>query len=233
MPRKRRTNKTLPQHVYFKHGAYYFVTPVKKWIRLGKTLTEVYQKLAYLTQPGHCHTMKQLIHRYMTEVAPKGAFETYKDKLRSAKFLEAFYGEMEPSTVIPTDIYKYLDIRGLKSEVRANREFALLSHIFVYAVRWGIVTANPCRDVKKFSEKPKERYVSDEDFVAFVNGASDDFVRLCAELIYMTGMRPGEPKHFKKSYILEDRLLIWQSKVKKFREVILIPELEIILEQLL
>lgn len=36
--------KTLPERVYFKHGAYYYVTPEKQWIRLGKNLERRIEK---------------------------------------------------------------------------------------------------------------------------------------------------------------------------------------------
>ncbi len=34
--RKRRANKHLPERVYFKHGAYYYVDTDRKWHLLGE-----------------------------------------------------------------------------------------------------------------------------------------------------------------------------------------------------
>lgn len=64
----------------------------------------------------------------------------------------------------PMHITKYLDIRGIKAPIRANREISLLSHIFSYAMRWGQIDRNACLGVAKHPEKGRDRYISDQEF---------------------------------------------------------------------
>ena len=72
-------------------------------------------------------------------------------------------------------IAKYLDIRGIKAPVRANREISLLSHIFSYAMCWGQIDRNPCLGVAKHPEKGRNRYISDQEFEGVKKLSSDRF----------------------------------------------------------
>lgn len=72
MSRKRKTNRDLPQRVYMKHGAYYFVTPENKWIRLGKTKGEMFRSLADLEiNPSGGYTVTSLWNDFAAEQLPK------------------------------------------------------------------------------------------------------------------------------------------------------------------
>lgn len=58
-------------------------------------------------------------------------------------------GDMPIDAIKPHHVRRYLDIRGRKAKVRANRERALLSHVFNCARQWGYTdAANPCAGVK-------------------------------------------------------------------------------------
>jgi hypothetical protein len=54
-----------------------------------------------------------------------------------------------------------MDVRGITSKTRANQEKSLLSSLFSHMIRWGIVETSPCKVVKSFTEKPRDRYVED------------------------------------------------------------------------
>ncbi len=58
--KKRKTNKHLPQRVYLKHGAYYFVDHQYKWHRLGVSLGEMYRALATYVETDTIHTVDDL-----------------------------------------------------------------------------------------------------------------------------------------------------------------------------
>ena len=60
-----------------------------------------------------------------------------------------------------------MDKRGQQAKARANREKALLSHLFNKAREWGYTDAtNPCQGVKGFKESGRDRYVNDDEFQA-------------------------------------------------------------------
>ena len=64
------------------------------------------------------------------------------------------------------DVRAYLDFRK-KSPVRANREKALLSHVFNKAREWGYTDkANPCSGARGYHEDGRDRYVEDVEYRA-------------------------------------------------------------------
>ncbi|MGH9199274.1 MAG: tyrosine-type recombinase/integrase, partial [Acidimicrobiia bacterium] len=98
---------------------------------------------------------------------------------------------MRPRDVDPVCVYQFLDIRGKSAPVAANRQKALLSHVFSCAIRWGVVRDNPCRNVKRLPEKPRDRYVEDWEFKAIVN-FSPELIRHYVVFKYLTGLRQGD-----------------------------------------
>ena len=174
MGRNRKRDQHLPPRVYFLHGAYYFFEKNGPAHHLGRDLPAAlleYGKLMEL--PDKAKSMHHLFDRYMAEVAPKKAERTYKDHQKHILPLRAFFGQMRADDVRPQHIYQYLDVRGQKAPVQANREKSLLSHIFTMAIRWGAVDHNPCREVKRLPEKPRDRYIEDAELEAFCTIAPD------------------------------------------------------------
>lgn len=213
---KRKTHKHLPRRVYWKHGAFWCVTPQKKWIRLGATEAEMYSTLARLNHESVVIEtgMKAVIARYRDEVVPTKSERTQKDNLRELERLERAYGHMEPGEIKPIHVYQYLDARGRTAAVRANREIALLSHVFSYAIRWGIVETNPCREVKKHSEKPRDRYVEDWEYRA-VYEIAPPLVQAAMEIAVITGMRQADILALSIADMREEGIPIVQAKTRK------------------
>src|SRR5262245_11129794 len=132
MGRRRRKDKHLPERMYLRSGGYYFVEYGSgKWVSLGRDYVRAMAEYARLRGPaGPMSTMGDVIDRYMVEVAPEKATDTYKGNVLEAKHLKSAFGKMRPSDITGQSIYAYLDERGRTSKVRANREIALLSHMF-------------------------------------------------------------------------------------------------------
>jgi hypothetical protein len=147
------------------------------------------QKWAVLVgEASKATRMSDLFDRYMVEVAPAKAPQTYRDNLREVKPLRLFFGDMAPPSVEPIHVYQYLDTRGKKARVRANREKSLLSHVFTKAIEWGVVRDNPCQHVRRIAEKARDRYVEDRELRTFVDGAPD-LIRHYVAFKYLTGLR--------------------------------------------
>lgn len=219
MPRKRKSNKHLPERVYFKNGAFRFLpkNPPKgsrTWITLGKTTSEMWRAYAELQISNEqINTVNQLIDRYLLEIAPQKSAASYKDNLYQSKYLKAFFGEMLPRTITPVDIYKYLDIRSKAGKTSANREFALFSHICSYGIRWGLMAINPCSGVKKFSEKRRSRNVSKEEFEKIYSIATYP-INYAMKLLYLMGLRPNEVLNLKMNNITSEGFLVELTKTK-------------------
>lgn len=197
MGRKRTTDHHLPPRMHQKHGCYYYVTPTpRRWIRLSKDLTEAKALWAKLESGtplpiGQPITVGYLIARYRREVLPEKADKTQREQVAQLTRLEKVFGAMAPDDLLPVHIGQYLDKRGQKAPVAANREIALLSHVYTKALRWGFAQANPCRGIERNRERPRERYITDAEYAA-VLAAAPGPVALAMELAYYTGQRLGD-----------------------------------------
>lgn len=221
---RRKTNLHLPPRMYLYDGrkrkTYYTITATNERINLGHDFQEAKRRLLEIEEGRPvAGTMAELIERYMREVSPKKAPRTHKDEISSAERLKTIFGKMKPADLRPVHVAKYLDMRGQTAPVRANREKALLSHMFSLAMRWGIVDNNPCRGVARNTETPRDRFVTDDElnaFCAFAESISDTgrMLSLTARLAYLTGQRRGDLLKLRLDQFVEDGILITQSKTR-------------------
>ena len=215
MGRKRITNRHLPPRVYLNHGAYYFHEKNGPAHHLGRDLATAMVAYAKLIEvPDQARTMHHLLDRYMVDVAPQKAPRTYKDNQRQVMPLRAFFGDMRPSDIRPQHVYQFLDLRGQSSPVQANREKALLSHVFSMAMRWGIIDRNPCQGVKRITEKPRDRYIEDTELEAFCSVAPPILKVWCA-FKYLTGLRQQDMLNIRMDQIRDDGIHIDTKKTGK------------------
>jgi len=209
-------NTKLPARVYLKHNAYYYVTlPDRKWIRLGKTESEMYAALSKIKDiDSGKGTMLEQFERYENEIIPTKAPRTQQDNKSEIKNLKKAFGKMLPENIKPKHIYAYMDARGQTSKTRANREKSLLSVVFSNMVRWGIVEYNPCKQVKNFTEKPRDRYVEDWEYQAVLSLASA-VMHAAMEIAVITGMRQGDIIKLKYSDLTDEGIRLTQNKTGK------------------
>jgi len=211
-PKARKSNKHLPQRVYIKHGAYYFVNSANKWIRLGSSFSEAMATWTKIVaQKVEIETMNQLFDRYMREVAPLKAPSSYKANIFQMAALRLCFGDTPPQDIEPIHIYKYMDKRKIKASVSANREKALLSHVFSMAIRWGVVKDNPCRNVKRITERPRKRYIEDWEYMA-VRSVATDTLKYLMDFAYLTGQRIGDILTISLSDLTDEGIKIEQNK---------------------
>ena len=220
MGRRRKNNFNLPPRMYLKHGAYYYVSRENKWIRLSDDKAIAFSKWAEIEgetpsidglEKPIVGSMGALIDKYMIEIAPKKAKTTYSGNLIEAKNLKSVFDKTLVLAVRPMHIAKYLDIRGIKAPIRANREISLLSHIFSYAMRWGQLDKNPCLGVAKHPEKGRDRYITDLEFESVKNLASE-LISTVMDFAYITALRKGDILNLRLDKVTEEGILITQSK---------------------
>jgi len=88
--------------------------------------------------------------------------------------------------------------RMKKTPYEANRVLALISVIFKLARVWGFVpedNVNPARDVPRFKEHSRDRYVSENELpklIEAIDAEDNEFVRAAFHLYLLTGMRKSE-----------------------------------------
>lgn len=213
MGRRRKTDRHLPERVYMRSGSYYFVDADGKWIPLGKTYRDAMTKhLELVDSTTVCTTIGDLMDRYLKEVSPTKAETTHKTNVKQSKFLRAAFGKMHIEDLTPRAIYSYMDTRA--SKVRANRELAMLSHMYKKAIRWGYVESNPCIGIERHPEKPRERYIKDWEYQAFKDFAGPQIAAYC-DLKLLTGLRQADMLKMRKSDLQEDGIFVLISKTQK------------------
>lgn len=208
----------LPKKVHYKHGAYYYVTQIngaRKWINLGKTEPDMYRKLAEI-KAGEFNkgTLGEYLTTYQTDVIPTKAASTQIENKRQIAVLRKVFGHMRPHEITPVFIYQFMDARGKTSQTSANREKALLSSVFSYLIRWGVVSLNPCKEVHAFTEKPRDRYVEDWEYKAVYNQASP-LIQVTMELAVISGMRQGDILNIRLIDCQTDGIHLVQNKTGK------------------
>ncbi|RUR38497.1 tyrosine-type recombinase/integrase [Vreelandella populi] len=220
-------NPGIPR-VYWKSGAWRYKCNDRQkalignsWIKLGNTAKEAkaeFEKWQARLFPKS--GMGRIFDRYEAEIIPaKRSEATRRSNMQELKKLRAVFAECEPEDIKVHDIYAYMDARGVQSKNQANHELALLKHIFRYAQRWGIVEHNPADPVTKFKLKPRDRYVSDAEFSAFLRHTSP-WVRRYALLKYKTGLRQRDLLQLRLDQLTMEGIELRSSKVGK---LIIIP----------
>ena len=244
MGRPRKSRRDLPPRVYVKHRAYYYVHLSGKWQRLAGVGQEREMRIAWanLEQPNETFgTVAALIDEYLSVYAASAkAPRTFKDNLKEAEYLKSYFGEMQPQHIQARHVGAYLEANRQTRPVRANREKALLSHIFTWAMRhttWGcIIQYNPCRGVVRNKESKRIRVVEDAEYMAVYTLASANVQRLMT-LVYRTLQRPSDILKLSPHNIVNrmvdgtgiDVLSFKQSKTGTTVEIILTNDLRLAL----
>ena len=204
-----------PKNIHYKHGAYYYVIKRARkvtWTRLGKTESEMYTKLAEIKSDHiNKNTMAEFFDRYRKDVLPEKAESTQKYYKEQLVRLNKVFGHMPPLSITTVMVYAFLDTRAKKAKVQANREVALLSTVFSYCIRWGIITTNPCTDIKKHKEQTRDRYIEDWEYKAIYEFAKP-VIQIMMEIAVITGMRQRDILDLKLSDITDGGLNIITNK---------------------
>ena len=112
-------------------------------------------------------TMKELGQRFLDEYVPIHCrASTAREYKRSVEiFINPKIGTRKVIDIERTDVAKLH--YGLSDKpYQANRTLGVLSKMFNLSEVWGLRPdgSNPCRHVKKYKEKKRERFLSDEEY---------------------------------------------------------------------
>lgn len=216
---------------------YYHVTGTspRKWTPLGtnraRALLE-WARIEGVEADPAVRTFDVIAQRYEREVMPTKAPRTQRDNLIELDRLRAVFGRMLIEAIKPHHVRGYLDKRGQTAKARANREKALLSHLFNKAREWGYTDAtNPCQGVKGFTESGRDRYVTDAEFQA-VHQAAHQTVRDAMDIALLTGQRPADVLKIRHADIRDGALLIEQNKTGAKRAIEIIGELADVIDRI-
>lgn len=221
MGRRRIGHHELPRRVYVDvHGHYRLFPKGGKPITLARGWDFAAAMAAYgrlVVDPTRpLRSMSEVFDRYQLEVLPLKAPRTQQDNARELLHLRKSFASRSPLDLAAPDVYRHMDARG--APTRANREKALLSHICSYAIRWGAMPANPCRDVKRFPEYPRQRSVTDAEF-AFFRVIAPAVLQIYVDLKYATAMRKGDILGLRLAQITSAGIEYQEGKKRRRRAV--------------
>ena len=225
MGRKRAFPATsgLPRYVDKRRASYYFRPPdgQRQWVPLGPHLREALARYSQLlcdapeaqqTPEARSMTFGELAAVYVVRELPRKAPASQRGNWVDLSNLRPVFDAVALDDISPVDIRAYLDLRGVVTEVRANREIALFSHMWNRAREWGFTQlANPCVGVRKFKERGRDIYVSDAELKAVWNAACWP-VQDMLDIAYLLGQRPQDVYALTLDKIDEEIVSIKQLK---------------------
>jgi len=139
----------------------------------------------------HSHTVNEILDKFMAEYVPTLAERTQKDYAYHVRTLRKWFGNRIANELKPRDFRDFMAVVG-RGKIQRNRQMAVLSCAFSLAVSpWYMMEQNPCRDVHRHPSKPRERYVTDEEYQAF-KATVPMRLQLAMELALLTGQRQGD-----------------------------------------
>lgn len=217
-PRMIRRNATLKSGKIWT-GYYYNgrdANGKRKEIPLGGDLDQAKVEWARLERrapPKPSHLLGSLFDRYVKEIIPTKGLRTQSDNMKELKQLRKAFEKAPIDSITPQVVAQYRDARTAK--VRANREIALLSHMFTIAREWGLTSnANPCFGVRRNKEKPRDYYAGEIVWNAVYTEAVQE-LKDAMDLAYLTGQRPADVLKVATTDLNADFLMVKQGKTKK------------------
>lgn len=197
MPRVRTSNPHgLPARVYWRNGAFRYLSPKGKWHTLGRAWDAAAKRkwVEITAETPIAGTVSELVNDYIDKFARfRRAARTHEDHKVEKLPLVAVFGQMRPEDIEQADIARYLERRGRQANTRANREISLLSSAFSWGLRteYPGVRFNPCYGVRRNTERHRTRSPALAELRAF-NKHAPDWLRAYVLGKYLTGLRQGD-----------------------------------------
>ncbi|EEC0863908.1 tyrosine-type recombinase/integrase [Salmonella enterica subsp. enterica] len=215
-PRKNPADEKLPKRVSRGRSAFEFKPRSGGTVRLcdlSESLAKVWEAFEKMQKAFVApDTFAALVERFLKSQDFRDlSLNTQSDYAKYARRVVKPFGKMKPSDIKPAHIRKYMDIRGQKSRVQANREKAFMSRVFRWGYERGLVDLNPCQGVRQYTEQARERYITDAEYNALYEVA-DDVVRVAMEIAYLCCARKADVLGLKASQIMPEGIFIRQGK---------------------
>jgi len=233
MGRKRKStdDNRLPKHVYHAKGRYVY-RPYRDGKLQGETvlckdnapLSQVWTAWEALQNGTQRRTLRWLFDAYLASadfarLAPKtqrdykGASTRICDvKLRNG----VLFGTIDIASITPGVLRRYADKRAVEAPIAANRDLAVISVAFGWAVERDYAKANPAKSVKRQPEKPRARYVSDSEYrIVHAAAGKYPYLQPIMELAYLCRMRLAEVLDLTRANLSTEGVLVVRRKGSK------------------
>lgn len=201
--RKRKSDRHLPERVYHRHGAYYYVTQAGKWRHLGKAYSDALRALAVLLGEGApVQTIELLIAKYEAEILPQKAKKTRAGRLQQFKAVRECFGQMSAEEIEPHHVWTFWRARGETEQAR--HEVSALSALLTFARQCGArKDDNPCFKLGKKAAKHRTRYVTDDEYL-LVRSVAQPMIAYAMDLALIAGMDEATIRMLERRHLKDD-----------------------------
>jgi len=229
MAGRRKKDHHLPDRVYFHRGGHFYVDHAGKWHKLGKAWNRQAKERWLELSEGKSRdgTVAKLLDDFLEECerlvrAGKRARRTFDDNEAEARALKLVLGRTAAHLLTSRHVKSYLNKRndknGRPAPVRANREIALLSSAYAWAMgrdEWPQIALNPCYGVRRNAESPRREYVETAQLVRFGKAFAPGWMRRYILLKRITGLRQGDLLRLTPASITDRGLELVTGKTRK------------------
>ena len=231
--RKNKSDLWLPPRCYRGRSAFEFHPKSGGAIRLCPLDAPKSQVLAAYELVVEAHKFNLTFVLNLFEESPQFSDlqkASQTDYRQSRKNVELVFGGTDPNKITTVDVRKYMDYRGIKSKVRANRELSFLSAVYSWARERGHAKDNPCAGVKRHKEKARTRYIEDAEYRAVYDRALAA-TKIAMEIAYLCAARQSDVLSLKWDQIQERGVFIRQGKTGKEQLKLFSPRLLAAIDQ--
>ncbi len=201
------------------HGAYYRVKD-NKWTPLGRVYAEALKAYADL-ETKKTGKIPDLIDRWLS--VKQIADSTRKNYTAIAARLRKAFEQFNPEDVRPCHFYQLISAKAISDPVAGHYRSVMIG-VMQLALEEGTIDRNPIKEVKQYSSKTRDRYLTDSEFEAIYACASPTMKALMI-MLYLTGQRISDVKTIKYSQLTEEGIVFEQIKTKNRLCVAWSPEL--------
>jgi len=128
---------------------------------------------------------------------------TERDYQKYVSSLRPVWGNVRWSDFDAPGIFRWQEARGEQSVVQCNRELTVMSQLVKLAGKLNLIKDNPLRFIDRLKEKPRDRYVTDDEFAAVFMHANSA-VRAAMFIASITGLRQGDILRLRRSDFTKD-----------------------------
>jgi integrase len=212
--------RKLPARLHFNHGGYYYVHR-NQWQFLGRDYGDALRQYAGLIAPKD-GKMPDLLDRWFGAITV--AASTKKTYNIAVKRLKVVFVEFRPEDVRPQHVYEFFTKKEITHSMRSVYRSVLIGAMQL-AVREGLVERNLMREIENFNSKARDRYLTDGEFLAIWNNASET-MRAIMDICYLTSQRIGDVLSIRYADLKADGIAFEQQKTKARLTVAWSPDLE-------
>lgn len=219
MARRREKDKHLPPYLYIvkRRRPYKLVRPDGSTRSFANFQDAIAEWATWYGPETESCLASRLMDEYLARHVPKLRERTQKDYAHHISFLRPALGHNDIRHITPALLYDYQAQRGQTSVHQANRELAVMSNVFKLAIRKGLMDHNPCKNVSRLPEYPRERDVTVEEF-GVVFERAEPVIQVAMMLTAITGIREGDMLALSRTAVSEDGLRYVESKSQRTAE---------------